>query len=261
MNTNALTQRRKGSQRHQDETGFEELGSSPGRTLLAGSASLRGLCDFALKSVGFAALIALCFTVPAYGVDSDGDGMSDVWQSLYGVASGDAGDDPDGDGAINLHEGRAGTDPSEISSHPWLDSSRSGDQVTLSWDGVASMRYVLVASSNLVTWSQVGSEILSAGATESGLDTLPARGAREYRVRIRTNYDTDTDGLTDWEEAILGTNEGASDTEEDGMPDGWEYIHSLDPFGDDSGDDADEDTYSNLTEYLNGTNPRDPGSY
>jgi hypothetical protein len=205
--------------------------------------------------------VMLLAATPVWAVDSDGDGMSDVWQSLYGIASGDAGNDPDGDGAINLRESRAGTDPFEGTSHPWLDSSRSVNQVTLSWTGVSSMRYVLVASSNLVTWSQVGSEILSAGATESLLDTLPARGAREYRVRIRTNYDTDTDGLTDWEEAILGTSEGASDTEEDGMPDGWEYIYSFDLFSDDSGDDADEDTYSNLTEYLNGTNPRDPGSY
>ena len=45
------------------------------------------------------------------------------------------------------------------------------------------------------------------------------------------------------------------------MPDGWEYTYMLDPVIDDSGDDNDGDEVSNLDEYLNGTNPQDPGGF
>ena len=45
------------------------------------------------------------------------------------------------------------------------------------------------------------------------------------------------------------------DSDNDGMPNHWENNHSLNEYEDDSGDDADQDGYSNLEEYLNGTDP------
>ena len=41
--------------------------------------------------------------------------------------------------------------------------------------------------------------------------------------------DPDNDGLFTWEEQILGTDPYNSDSDNDGIPDGWEYIYLMDP--------------------------------
>jgi hypothetical protein len=71
--------------------------------------------------------------------------------------------------------------------------------------------------------------------------------------------DRDRDGLSDTREAELGTDKDLADSDNDGMPDGWEVSHHLDPKeGADALTDGDGDGYSNLREYLSGTNPEDP---
>jgi CubicO group peptidase (beta-lactamase class C family)/predicted dienelactone hydrolase len=52
----------------------------------------------------------------------------------------------------------------------------------------------------------------------------------------------------------------ASDTDRDGMPDGWEWRHGLDLLGDDATLDPDGDGADNRSEYVAGTDPGDPQS-
>jgi hypothetical protein len=197
----------------------------------------------------------------ARAIDNDNDGMSDVWQSLYGIGAEQAADDPDGDGDINLHEAWAGTDPGDSNSNSRLNNSRNGDQVTLTWSGVTRMPYVVQTSTNLISWSTVGGEVVSLGDTEIASGSLSSTVKRYYRLRIRSSLDSDSDQLRDWEEFILGTSESSWDSDGDLMPDGWEYTYMLDPFTDDSGDDNDGDGVSNFDEYINGTNPQDWESF
>ena len=59
-------------------------------------------------------------------VDSDGDGMDDVWESLHGLDPADPSDalsDPDGDGVYNIGEYRVGSNPQ----NPNSDGDGAGD--------------------------------------------------------------------------------------------------------------------------------------
>src|SRR5262249_48371244 len=47
------------------------------------------------------------------------------------------------------------------------------------------------------------------------------------------------------------------DTDGDGIPDGWEIAHGLDPNANDAGQDLDHDGFSNFEEFEAGTNPLD----
>lgn len=52
-----------------------------------------------------------------------------------------------------------------------------------------------------------------------------------------------------------------NDRDGDGMPDGWELLHGLDPSsGSDRAGDPDRDGQDNLSEFQTGTDPRDPSS-
>ena len=54
---------------------------------------------------------------------------------------------------------------------------------------------------------------------------------------------------------------GFVDSDDDGMPDGWEVDHDMDAFNDDAGGDADGDLFTNGMECIMGTNPRNPADY
>ena len=64
-----------------------------------------------------------------------------------------------------------------------------------------------------------------------------------------------------WEELSVNAGTDLTDTDGDGMHDSWETTYGLDPNFDDSADDLDLDTFSNLTEYQSGTNPNDAASH
>ena len=54
---------------------------------------------------------------------------------------------------------------------------------------------------------------------------------------------------------------GESDSDGDGMPDAWESAHGLNPTSPtDAGSDADQDGFTNLAEFIAGTDPRDSSS-
>ena len=71
--------------------------------------------------------------------------------------------------------------------------------------------------------------------------------------------DTDGDGLTDGQEALIGTSPAKADADGDGLPDGWEVRYGLDPLSADGKDggagDPDCDGLDNLNEYALGTDP------
>ncbi len=75
-------------------------------------------------------------------------------------------------------------------------------------------------------------------------------------VNLRVVLDTDDDGLSDDDEALLGTDPLDPDTDGDGLPDGFEVDNGLDPLvGGEQGLDPDGDGLNNLAEAAAGTDP------
>ncbi|MBI4559568.1 MAG: DUF1565 domain-containing protein [Candidatus Hydrogenedentes bacterium] len=70
--------------------------------------------------------------------------------------------------------------------------------------------------------------------------------------------DFDEDGLSNEDEATLGTDPADPDSDDDGMYDGWEVQFSFNPLVADSQGDADNDGLSNLEEFTRQTDPTNP---
>ncbi|MCJ8294226.1 MAG: putative Ig domain-containing protein [Colwellia sp.] len=118
------------------------------------------------------------------------------------------------------------------------------------------------SSSQLVIQPGAGS---LAGATfvyrlaKTGMDSDNDGLTNEDEVIYGTdtnNPDTDSDTLSDGDEVhTYLTNPLVADTDTDGMPDGYETSHQLDPLVNDSEEDKDDDGLTNINEMLAGTDP------
>ncbi len=73
--------------------------------------------------------------------------------------------------------------------------------------------------------------------------------------------DTDNDGLSDLEEAMVLSAPDAVDSDQDGMPDKWEVDHGLNPVINDALQDEDNDGEVNISEYYGNTNASDNTAY
>jgi alpha-tubulin suppressor-like RCC1 family protein len=146
------------------------------------------------------------------------------------------------------------------SSTEWTSRMNGAVQFTYGNNGVGFWSWPVLGSGGAV--SGYGSTnfdgdiaevlIYDHALTQSERDAVTAYCMRKYGL-----LDSDADGIVDWKEAQLGTNPSNPDTDGDGMPDGWEINHSLNPLANDAGIDSDGDTYTNLQEYQNGTDPFD----
>ncbi|MDG6226044.1 MAG: hypothetical protein QCI82_11110 [Candidatus Thermoplasmatota archaeon] len=86
--------------------------------------------------------------------DSDGDGMNDAWELLYGFDPFDPLDakrDPDGDGYTNLQEYLAGTDPLDPASYPGASLREERFPVVMLALFIVGMVLVLISGA-LVVW-------------------------------------------------------------------------------------------------------------
>jgi YD repeat-containing protein len=121
-------------------------------------------------------------------VDSDLDQMEDTWETgRFGNLSRDGNGDFDNDGASDLREFIAGTDPVNPNSVLKVTpAAPNGGQVTVTWQSVAGKTYALEFKDRLedANWMRVTGEVTAQGATASKVDPSSASPARFYRVVV-----------------------------------------------------------------------------
>lgn len=124
--------------------------------------------------------------------DTDADGMPDVWEVTFGLnpTLSDANQDPDGDGAGNIAEFTAGTDPADRLSALKLTWQRmpSDGGVTLTWPSVLGRTYHLEFAVRLApqdAWQTLTNYVAGTGSALVVQDRPGASSSRFYRLGVR----------------------------------------------------------------------------
>ncbi|HAM23808.1 MAG TPA: hypothetical protein DCQ04_16395 [Actinobacteria bacterium] len=133
-----------------------------------------------------------------------------------------------------------------------VEKSSDTGPMTVSWYGRSQRTYVIDLSEDLINWAEAPFVEVGVGAPlHYGLMTTGQR--LFFRLRFADRFDTDSDGLQDWEEIKFGTSATKPDTDDDGIPDAWEIDHGMNPnSAADAIADFDGDGSSNLFEYALG---------
>jgi len=195
-----------------------------------------------------------------FGIDSDGDGLTDAEEGILGTDP--ANPDTDGDGLtdgneVNVH----GTDP--LLTDTDSDGLDDGVEVANGLDPLDGTDAAADPDGDGLTNAEeiaLGTNRLVADTDADGLldgDEVNVHGTDPLI------QDTDGDGLTDGQEVNLhGTDPLLVDTDGDGLDDGVEVAFGFDPLDPtDAAADADGDGLTNGDEVLvHGTDPNNPDS-
>ena len=182
----------------------------------------------------------LFWKVDPLPLDSDLDGMLDIWEQRFSLSPMDFFDsfsDSDSDGLMNVMEFLCDTNPTTNDS----DSDKLPD-----------------------LWEFIYQTNQSKDDYRSDIDEDGLENDFEYTFGLNslindTLMDFDGDGLTNWVEKEFGSYPNQYDSDLDGMPDLYEYQNDgLNPTKNDSYSDLDYDQMSNLWEYQMGLDASDP---
>lgn len=125
------------------------------------------------------------------GADSDGDGIADSWERLKfgGLAIATAISDADGDGASDLNEYGADSDPRDAASYLRISGfavSPGGSPATVIWTSTETRYYRLWGATQLApaNWTELGLGLITPdpGTSTTRAFATPAAPSRFYRV-------------------------------------------------------------------------------
>lgn len=149
--------------------------------------------------------VSLCALMAWAAVDLNGNQQGDIWEALFGVTNSPAGAaDADGDGFSNVAESIAGTDPYNPLSFPAISlQSGATGAVAAAWRSLAGKMYTVEAANDLNSPWVVITNYPGSNATQLAAINYGSFSQRLFRVRVGDVY-SDGSGLSDWEKLQLG---------------------------------------------------------
>ncbi len=154
---------------------------------------------------------------------SPADGIPDIWALVQGVSVLTPAGDDDGDGQTNVAEAAAGTNPKNATEVLKIKSiTKSGSNVTLIFPAILSKKYEVQGATTLTTtpptnFVTIGSPFVP-GADGDYTAVVAAGSAKFFRVLV-SDLDTDNDGLSNYEERMIGLNPLLADSDGDTVSD------------------------------------------
>lgn len=141
-----------------------------------------------------------------FAVDQNANQQSDIWEIAYGVSALSPTADADGDSFTNAAESLAGTNPLDGADFPksGLTPGISG-QMQLSWQSQPGKHYQLFGSPDLnpTNFMLLGSYTGDGAPMSDFISTL---GQSRFFRLATDDLDSDSDGVSDWEEHQIGFN-------------------------------------------------------
>jgi Bacterial TSP3 repeat len=178
-------------------------------------------------------------------IDDENDGMSNLWEVQYGFSPFDNGTvipsqapmaDPDGDGMNNLAESIAGTNPNSsvgplgVFKTTMTPNPLQAGTFNLQFPQFIGKEYQLQSSTDLQTWTSVGSSFIGTATAVTLTTPVPLPGTQGVFYRLTVNdTDFDFDSLSSYEESIICSNPNNPDSDGDGAGDKTEYENGSNP--------------------------------
>jgi hypothetical protein len=163
---------------------------------------------------------------------------------------------------IAIFAGSFATALGVITPQTTLSHNPATSTCTIGWYGATGHTYFIQHSFDLMTWQTM--PVIESGSNAPLSWSMQITANRTFfRLLISDlptggnaqTADFDGDGLNNLTEINLGANPINVDSDRDEMPDIWEYQHGFSLIQPGATQNADNDSLTNLGEYLAGTNP------